>query len=312
MIEWLADDDGILLRRDALLAGVDDKALAHSVRAGRIVRLRQGAYALRPRWDEADAVGRHRLLVSAVRQQYRGEDVALSHVSACLEQGGPSWRLDLSHAHLTHLDGRGGRRGARIVHHHGECLVGDLTRDAAGWVTSPTRTALDTASTAEREPAVAVLDWYLHNGLTTSEDLAEGFRRMTTWPHTLALQIAVRLADGSAESVGETRTRLLLRDQRLPQPVPQFEVFHPSGRLAGRVDFAWPEQRTMLEFDGKEKYLRFRRPGESIEEAVLREKRREDQLRELTGWTMVRLTWADLDMPQATAARIRRAFRVAA
>ena len=68
----------------------------------------------------------------------------------------------------------------------------------------------------------------------------------------------------------------------------------------------------MLEFDGAIKYHRFRRPGESLEEMVMREKGREDLLRELTGWTMIRITWADLARPAEPAARIRRAIQMPA
>jgi len=55
-----------------------------------------------------------------------------------------------------------------------------------------------------------------------------------------------------------------------------------------------------------------RREGETIEAAILREKAREDLLRELTGWLMIRLIWADLDHPVATANRILRKFAQAA
>ena len=74
------------------------------------------------------------------------DHVAFSHSSAVIQHGGPTWGLDLSSVHLTHLTG-GGRKGAR-VHHHGACRVQDLTRIDDHWVTSPTRTVLDTASVA--------------------------------------------------------------------------------------------------------------------------------------------------------------------
>lgn len=311
MLGFIADENGILLRRDALAAGVDDNALRRALRAGFIVRLRQGAYALRAVWEAADRVERHRLLVSAVRQQY-GERVAASHVSACIEQGGPTWGLDLSAAHVTSLRGISERNQAKVVHHRGTCRVGDISRDAAGWITAPTRSALDTASLAGQEPAVAVLDWYLQSGMTTLPEIESGFALMRHWPDTLGLHRVLQLTDGVAESVGETRTRLLCHKQRLPRPVPQLSIHHPSGRVAGRVDFAWPDRRVMLEFDGLSKYHRMRRPGETIEQMVIREKQREDQLRELTGWMMIRLVWRDLDQPGATAERILRTFARAA
>lgn len=311
VIEWLVNPSGILLRRDAISAGVDDNALRRAVDAGFLVRMRQGAYVLSAVWDVADERDRHRLLLESVRMLY-DERVAASHVSACVEQGGPTWGLDLSKVHLTNLYGRGERGGAKVIHHRGVCSASDVTRDDRGWITSPPRTALDTACLIRQEAAVAVVDWYLQVGMTTLDELVVLHGRMTEWPDSLSLHRVLSLVDGKAESVGETRTRLMCRAERLPAPVAQYEIRHPSGRLAGRVDFAWPEHRVMLEFDGLVKYHRFRRPGESLEQMVMREKAREDLLRELTGWTLIRITWADLARPAETAARIRRALRVAA
>lgn len=311
MLEWLADEHGVLLRRDAAASGIDDNALRRAVHSGRIVRLRQGAYVLGPVWHSTGKVGRHRLLVIAVRRQY-GDNVALSHTSACIEQGGPNWGLDLDAVHLTNLFGVGERRCAKVVHHRGVCRVDDITRLDGGWITSPARTAMDTACIAEREPAVAVLDFFQQRGLATREQLEQVLASMISTPDTLSLLLKLELSDGKAESVGETRTRMLCKNERLPAPVAQFDVLYPSGLVAGRVDFAWPDRKVMLEFDGIQKYLRLRRKGETIEQAILREKAREDLLRELTGWLMIRLVWEDLDHPTATANRIVRKFAQAA
>jgi hypothetical protein len=135
---------------------------------------------------------------------------------------------------------------------------------------------------------------------------------MSHWPDTLTTDLVIRLADGRSESVGETRTRHLCWTQHLPAPVPQFEVRDRHGTVVARVDLAWPELGVFLEFDGKQKYLRFRREGESVTDAVLREKAREDLVRELTGWRCIRIIWADLNRPAATATRIRAMFRSAA
>ncbi|WP_183093016.1 type IV toxin-antitoxin system AbiEi family antitoxin domain-containing protein [Nocardioides stalactiti] len=314
MLELLADANGIVLRRDAVACGVDDGALRRAVLQGRLVRVRQGAYVLRGVWESLDRLGRYRTLVAAVLRLYDdpASPVALSHTSASIEQGGPSWGLDLEAVHLTHLNATGDRTSAKLVHHRGVCRVKDITRSDGHWMTAPARTAMDTASISARDPGIAVLDYFQQRGLTTREELERVFSAMKWWPDTLGLLRVLQLSDGIAESVGETRTRLLCLDMGLPAPTPQFEIFHPSGRLAGRVDFAWPERRTMLEFDGRQKYLRLRRPSETIEQTVLREKAREDLLRELTGWLMIRLVWADLDVPEATARRIVRVFERAA
>ncbi len=307
MVTHLAGSDGILLRRDALASGFDDNHLRREVLAERLVRIRQGVYVVAPIWAQADKVGRHRLLTLGVIRLY-GDDVALSHASACIEQGGPSWGLQLGNAHLTSLYGIGERTAARVTHHRGRLLVDDVTRLDGHWITSPTRTALDTASIAPRDAAVCVLDWFLQQGLTTRAQLDLGFARMREWPDTLGLHLVLMLCDGKAESVGETRTRLLIKDAGLPAPIAQVEIRHPSGLLAGRVDFAWPAHRLILEFDGRSKYVRHRRPNETLEQTIMREKAREDLLRELTGWFVIRLTWADLEDPARTAGRIRRAL----
>ena len=62
----------------------------------------------------------------------------------------------------------------------------------------------------------------------------------------------------------------------------------------------------------REKYLKHRRPGESVTDAVLREKRREEAIARATGWRCIRITWADLQRPKATAAMIRAVLAGAA
>ncbi len=91
-----------------------------------------------------------------------------------------------------------------------------------------------------------------------------------------------------------------------PSHVLQFEVYDEHGNLVGRTDYAWPEFGMFGEFDGLVKYERYLRPGETAAQAVVREKRREDLLREITGWIMIRLIWADLFRQGATGARIRK------
>jgi hypothetical protein len=71
------------------------------------------------------------------------------------------------------------------------------------------------------------------------------------------------------------------------------------------LDFAWPELGIWLEFDGKVKYEKHLREGESVTDAVLREKRREQVISELTGWRCFRITWADLEEPEKLARRLR-------
>lgn len=76
--------------------------------------------------------------------------------------------------------------------------------------------------------------------------------------------------------------------------------------MFARVDFAWVELGVFLEFDGKIKYERYRREGETLEQFLMREKAREERICQLTGWVCIRITWAQLAAPQQLAGRIRR------
>ena len=87
--------------------------------------------------------------------------------------------------------------------------------------------------------------------------------------------------------------------------MPQVDVHDALGRLLGRVDFLWPKHAVFLEFDGRIKYEIHRRPGESLGDYLMREKRREERICQETGWICIRIGWADLEEPHGLARRIR-------
>ena len=109
--------------------------------------------------------------------------------------------------------------------------------------------------------------------------------------------------------MGETRGKWLCRVFHLPAPQPQFAVHDTDGVLRGTCDWGWPEHRLLGEFDGKVKYGRLLEPDQDPGEVVFAEKHREDVLREITGFGMVRLIWSDYDRPRLTAARIQSKLR---
>ena len=156
------------------------------------------------------------------------------------------------------------------------------------------------------EASLVVVNYLLHAGLTTAQALAQRSEGMDEWPGSLRTDLVLRLSDEHIESVGESRTLYLCWRQHIPSPTCQYAIHDALGDLIARLDFAWPKLKAWLEFDGKEKYLKHRRPGESVADAVLREKAREQMIAELTGWRCIRITWADLDKPVATAERILR------
>jgi hypothetical protein len=297
------DPDGIFLRGEALALGYSDRDLARAVKARVLHRIRHGAYVAMEKWSGLTALQRHSLTAQAVLRQAR-TDVVLSHTTAAIHHGAPVWGLPLEEVHVTRRDGRSGRREAGIVQHRRPLLPGDVFTGRPP-VTSPTRTALDLTTIADVEHCLPVFDHLLHAELTSKPDLRAGACHMKATPGSLATDLIITLADGRRESVGESRTFFLMWGSGTPAAEPQVQVYDDRGHLVGIVDFAWPELRVFLEFDGKEKYLKYRREGESVIDAVLREKKREERICRFTGWRCIRITWADLYRPLETIAYIQ-------
>jgi len=299
-------DSPNLYRRPALLAaGYTDRELRRWLRVGELALLRRGNYVLGAAPPET-AHARHRVLVRAAFGQL-GEGVVASHVSAAVVHGLPTWSVPLDRAHVTRHRRSGGRRH-RLVHVRTARLDPDEVIQVSGIpVTSVARTVVDLARIASFESAVVTADAALGAGLVNAEELADSLRRMRRWPGCPAARRALGFADGRSESVGESRSRVAIARAGLPVPVPQWEVRDDDGHLVARVDFGWPERNTVGEFDGKLKYGRLVKPGQSPADVVFEEKRREDELR-AQGLTVVRWTWDDLLTFAPIAGRLDRAL----
>jgi very-short-patch-repair endonuclease len=111
----------------------------------------------------------------------------------------------------------------------------------------------------------------------------------------------------NSESAGESVSRVRLHEEGLPTPELQQSIYDDHGQFVARVDFCWQEHRTIAEFDGKIKYGRMLKSGQSVEDVLFAEKRREDALRDL-GWQIVRWLWADLYRRGIIRDRVLRAF----
>ncbi|WP_151082614.1 hypothetical protein [Nocardioides cynanchi] len=298
---------GAFLRREARALGYTDGEMGRLLRTRTWHRLRHGAYTFTQIWDEADGLRRH-LLVSRAAYRTARAEVVLSHTSSLSVHRPDVWDLALDAVHLTRRDGRAGRRAAGVVQHCGRVEVGDIVHSQGFDYMSATRTALEVTTITDVEHALVVVNDLLHRRLTTREQLRERYSRMEQWPHTLRTDIVLRLCDPRMESVGESRSDYLFFRQGLPRPIPQLEVRDSAGRVVGRLDFAWPTLAVWVEFDGRRKYDELRRPGETEADVLMREKRREELIREITGWECVHITWADLAHPERVAERIRAAF----
>lgn len=294
----------IWLRKELLAAGENDKTLRASLKSGRYRRPRTGAYVDGSVWDAASPDIRSAIKARAAYRQAR-TDVILSHASALPFNEAPTWGVNLSEVHLTRTDGKSGRREAGIRQHCGRLVDGDLREMHGLQVMAPSRNCLEMSTTESVEVALIVTNHFLHRGDFTLTELRKRYDDgMEHWPHSLTTDLVIQLAEPRIESVGETRTSYLFWKQRLPKPVPQYEVYD-GGVLVARLDFALPELGVWFEFDGKVKYQGGGDPDLDPGTVVFREKNREDRVRELTGWRCMRITWQDLADPVRLAARVR-------
>jgi hypothetical protein len=294
--------NSVILRRDALAQGYDDRAIRRMVRSGLWTKIRHGAYATTELWESLSPQGRHRLLARAVIRTAHSTSV-LSHVSAAIELGAPTWNINLDWVHVTRSDGQTSRRDAGVIRHSGQLDADDVTLHDGLRITCGWRAALEVTTVATVEAALVVVNGLLNAGVTTKQELERAMPVFEHWPNSLTTRLVVGLADERVASVGESRLLYLCWKSGLPMPLPQVSVDGPDGFKA-YVDFAWPDLGVFMEFDGREKYHRFRRPGETLEEYLVREKRREELICQLTGWICIRITWADIEHPAQTVSRI--------
>ena len=196
-----------------------------------------------------------------------------------------------------------------MVHHSGALLPSEVVERNGRLVTSPTRATLDGLTQLSTEAGKIAGDWMLNQKLTTHEELWAGKDAMQHWPNTLHLEVVLRLLNGLAESVGESKSDFLFWSMGLPPPELQFHVYDSCGRLIGITDFAWPKHGVYGEFDGRVKYGRLLKPGQDPGDAVFAEKRREDLIRGATEGYMVRFTWADLHPRSAPSIRLLELLR---
>lgn len=163
-------------------------------------------------------------------------------------------------------------------------------------VTTPAATAVRLAGLLTGDAGVIAVDQMIATGVVDLEPV----RRLAAegrGPGAARARQVCALADGLAGSPQETRLRLLMHRSGLPSPVAQYRVI-ADGRTVARVDFAWPEQKVALEYDG----LWHAEPGQ-----FAKDRRRLNQLT-AAGWRVIFVTAADLRDPEALLARIAAAL----
>jgi hypothetical protein len=161
--------------------------------------------------------------------------------------------------------------------------------------TAPAWTAVEVARALRRPRALATLDAALRSGTCDRRELSLAATAQAGRRGIVAVRDLIPLADPAAESPMESEARLMMIDGGVPAPELQREVIDRSGRL-WRVDFAWPEGKLAVEYDGFDFH--------SDPDALRRDRQKRAALLEL-GWTLLSIVFDDVRRrPRETVRRI--------
>jgi predicted transcriptional regulator of viral defense system len=281
---------GVFTGREAIRVGYRPDEIRAELGTGRWRRLRRGVYIRAADFTISRDDDRMCHMVDCIAvlvSLARGP--AISHASAARVHRLLLPRGASSEIRLT--DEAQWRRGRGYRVARATLAPSDVQSLLTFPVTAPARTLVDCAREWELVDSVVAIDAAIREGRVTRDSLRAAVLRASHWLGIGSASRAVHLSDGRSESPLETRGRLALLAAGLPRPELQVELHGPRGFVA-RVDAWFDKAAVALEFDGRVKYLD-PRDGRAPGEVLWREKRREDEVREL-GVRVVRLAQEDL------------------
>jgi hypothetical protein len=302
-----------MARLEIIVGGTADttgrrgRALRAEERNGGVVRLAPGRFVDADAWRAANAGERHIARIKALHDRLASR-LVVSHASAAALHGLP-WPGEFPEV-IDVLDPeRATSQNLRGVHKRAAAgrSIATRTMTATGrQLTDLVVTGVDLAITQPLRTSVPALDVVLARGVTRSALETELAERGPVHGRHRA-ERAIELADGRSGSPGESVARVALDEVGAPVPVLQQRFDDGQGHI-GTVDFWFPEQRAVLEFDGRVKYSdpSMRRAGQTAADVVVAEKRREDRLRRHTAVDAVgRIGFAETNDTEALRAVLR-------
>lgn len=232
---------------DAEAVGIRRSLLAEMTAAGLLRRVLRGVFIATQAPDSM------RTRAAALRLVI-GPNVVVTDRTAAWLHGIPILRRG---AHLqappletgTRTDTRVRRLG--VDGHRRRLLSSDITEVGGVPVTTELRTACDLGRLLWRFDALAALDGALRVGVG-HEDLLRSIERFRGYRGVRQLRALAPLADGRAESPGESALRLHWYDAGLPRPTLQHEVLDDLGYARFRLDVPAVDVRYAAEYDGEE------------------------------------------------------------
>lgn len=284
---------GLVHRRQLRAAGIAKNKLATRVHDGRLTCIHSDVFAVGPMLPQVQYVAE-----TAAALQYVGFGV-LSHFSAAnlwgmLDSVGLNDLWPHEESVWVTLAGKELRASTGIHLHSVQALDRrDLRRCRNLPVTSPARTILDLAGMLHPSELESLLAQTLQRGLARAAELQDVIVRAPATTPGIArlrrlLNSSVSLAD--TRSRYERKLKALIAAAELPQPLTNVKL---GGYI---VDYHWPEQRLVLEFDS----WRFHRERDAFERDRLR-----DQHLIASGQRVMRATAGHVDhTPFALIARL--------
>ena len=234
----------------------------------------------------------------------RGLDfVCGTAVPVCLGTAAAVYGFDTEEPAVLHVLSPAGSRlrsaDGLVVHRRDGA---PLVRVGERLATAPAWTAVEVARSLRRPRALATLDAALRSGTFERVEMSRAAALQAGRRGIVAVRDLIPLADGLAESPMESEARLAMIDGGLPRPALQYEIVDGNGELR-RVDFAWPDERLAVEYDGEDWH--------SGAEAMRRDRRRQAALQDVR-WTVMPIVFEDVRYRAWDfVARIRRHLQLA-
>ncbi|TWD83668.1 hypothetical protein FB561_4834 [Kribbella amoyensis] len=290
-------------RHELRAAGLEDHDLRRLVRRGHLHHVNR--YYLDgttdPEWAR----------LACLQAAYPGS--VLSHLSAARLANLRYWveaqRPDAPPANAVWLT----RRPTATRNHYRPDVVlrraglvkGDLDQRGILRRTTDARTVVDLARELPVQEALVTVDHALRLG-TSMADLDAVLTRQRRWPGIQRARRTIALGDPRAESALESIARAVFDSAKLPRPILQARFGDGIDWMPERVDFWWPQFRTIAEADGLAKYEAETAPERR---ALLRRAHLRDQRLADLGVELLHFGWEDLvNEPHHLVHRLKAAF----
>ncbi len=161
----------------------------------------------------------------------------------------PNEHLELRPVSVFRPSGMGRLRNGLADSGERNLTPGDVVELQGLRVTTPLRTAWDLGRQRSRDTALSGLDAMLRLAKFEKAELVYGVQRFGRMRWVTVLRELSPIADGRAESPGESVLRLRWIDLALPTPRPQVPVVLPGGRMV-YLDVGSEAARLAAEFHG--------------------------------------------------------------